>query len=498
MEALHNLLSQLNHAEIEILRNYLTCFDSREGEQKTLQLAEFLLKSEKVPSMDECSRKIYGVPRDAKIEKLKQRLKNKILDAFLLDINLDRKDVMDDIDHAVVRINKKSAQFHQLLYSKGDLPLTLQLLDEIITLAKEYENYYALVDKLKLKKWIRGFRQGEKEYEKINKDIIFYERCYQAMNKAAEYYYALIIKSEFNTNHELVTFKNFLNNSISELQYEYKITKSAIVLYYLGWLQVALHNLNKEYQKARVECIKLNTIITKNKSVYRASRMGAVNDNLARCEMYLNNYKAAAKYAEQAQEMFLKNSTNYLISKEMEFYALFYDNQLKEAERVARFLQDMEFNRNSFKYSLYSFFMANVQFKAGNFPEALKILGVNHEISRDKGGWEIFLRVLRIMCYVEMQEPDLALSQIENLKKHIERNGKKIEVRERDKIILKILLMFSRTGFDYKNIPARLLDQLQLLNSDNATYRWECLTAELIPFHRWVIGKMDPKQQKLV
>src|SRR5687767_12858826 len=105
MKNIHSLIHNLQPSEIEIIRTSLKSYYSKdENDFKTLKLFDYLLKSRTtVPSPNECSLHIYGKPKDNTIDKLASRLKSKILDALTLDVNIERKGLLDEQDTQVLK-----------------------------------------------------------------------------------------------------------------------------------------------------------------------------------------------------------------------------------------------------------------------------------------------------------------------------------------------------------------------------------------------------------
>jgi hypothetical protein len=84
---------------------------------------------------------------------------------------------------------------------------------------------------------------------------------------------------------------------------------------------------------------------------------------------------------------------------------LFYSGDLRSAERV---LVDVVgepalLMAGDFRHSKYQYYYANILFKKGKFKEALKEISQQLGISKDKTGWEISVRVLAILCNMELE-----------------------------------------------------------------------------------------------
>src|SRR5687768_3143261 len=153
MDELHSLIHSLTSSEWQALQVFLTAFTPRDPERlKYLKLAKMLMQADEPPTSEACCLKIYGKEKEAKFKMLKSRLKDKILDLILTDISADKQKELDELDYMAIKIKKKSTQLHQLFFSKKRMPLLLHLLEEIITISKQYEYYAFTVEHLRLKK----------------------------------------------------------------------------------------------------------------------------------------------------------------------------------------------------------------------------------------------------------------------------------------------------------------------------------------------------------
>ena len=173
MENLYALVQCLTSAEWHSLQKYLTCFSTHNQAQlKQLQLAKLLREPDACPSHQTCCLKIYGVKKDARFDVLKSALKEKILDFLLTDISLDKQQELDKLDQAYIKIKKLSAQHKHLFHSKPRPALCYDLLDEIISLSKEYEYFSSVVEFLHKKRvdYI-SFKRGNKEFEEISHEL---------------------------------------------------------------------------------------------------------------------------------------------------------------------------------------------------------------------------------------------------------------------------------------------------------------------------------------
>ena len=515
MQDLHSLLHSFTYGEWASFQSYLTSFTAHDqGKLKYLQLAKILMNSETAPSHDACCISIYGAKNVHSFNELKSSFREKALDFLLTDISADKQKELDEADYAVIKIKKKSAQFQQLFYSKKRIPLLYPLLDEIIFLSKEYERYSLLVEHLRIKRNSIGWKKGEKEFAKINKEMENYEACSRMVNKAEYYYYELMMKSDPSGKQSDQKLKSFFEKATVELDAYYEQTKSALIKYHNEFLKLGYSIHVKNYLKARSICLKLLEVVRNNKSVYRRQRIGVVYDNLSRCDFYLGNFEQAAEFATEAQKHFKLNSENYCIALEQEFYALFAMNNYEKAVDIANKMISNAPSKElgEFRFSKYNYLLANALFKQRRFNEVLDLLSQNRELSKDKTGWEVGARTLTIMTLIEMLKLDEAGLAVHSLKQFYKRldskiinisetnspdgeiaaseNEKETSIRSRDKKILNLLLIAERAGFMFSTLNGNTNKYAKALASE---FPWEPFTHELIPFHEWFAKKMKNK-----
>lgn len=498
MEGIYGLIQCLSSREWESLQQFLTCFSTHandEGGPKQLQLAKILRSDTECPSEKRCCLKVYGVKAHLRFEMLKSRLKDKVLDFLLTDISSDKKRELDEADFAIIKMKKKSAQFQHLFYSKKRTPLLFGLLEDIITLAKEYEQYSLLVDHLRLKKAMISWKRGKKYFEKANEEMEKYWEYNFMVNKAEHYYYELMLFGEYSNNSSHEAMSEFFEKADAELKIFYDKTSSPLIKYHHKFLELGFYWHHKNYSQAQSICAELLGVVRTNKSVYRRQRVGIVYDHLSRCKYYLGNFEEAVECAKEAQIHFNPGSENFCIALEQEFYALFAMKKYTESIVVANKMMASATRKElgESRFSKYNYLLANALFKQAKYKEASQLLSQERGLSKDKTGWEIGARVLTIMTHVETLKLNEASSSIESLRKFIAYTNKKTPVSLRDKTILELLIGAERKGFMFSQLNSKTQDHISSLSSASETLRWEPFTHELIPFHEWFAEKMKGK-----
>jgi len=493
MNKIHYLLSRLSSPQLKMFRDYLHYFSVRKDpDTQLMRLADLLLQSqEEVPSLEDCSRVIYGSMNYNGIQKLKSRLQKKVENLMLMDTGTEKRDTgLDELDKYIIIIRRKVALFHILLLSGTDSSsfLTSEM-EDIIRLSKKYELYSILVEQLKYKKWMLGLREGEKVLIEIGKQIAFYQRCDEALAKAVDCYYLAVIRNVHHSKSNQESLQKFLKKNIAFLQGEIKVTGSAMVQYYTKQLEAMYYDGLNKVERAQEAAIEMLKIIQGNKSVYRKQRLAIAYIYLSNCDIRMGIYDQAIAYAISAKKLCARNSVNYYASIDYEFLARLYDGDWTHCQRLSQeLLRSVKKEIGDFSFAKYLFYQASVYYMNHKYKEALRLLNYKLQLSKDKQGWDVSIRILKIQTLVDMGMLDEASTQVLGLLKHVERSFFETEMKPREKLILKTLRLLEHEGFSGQRVKTKLEKSLELLRQ-NENYKWEPLSSELYPFENWLMAR---------
>lgn len=488
-----NFIQGLSALEIRLVEDHLNktqaLFDNHKDGLMEIRLFKYIVANKKENITDEM---IFAETGAKRISDLKNNLFSKVLESLTLDKYITNTSLFNENESIYFVLKKKllACRISIRSISEGKTETIDELLNDVIAKARDFEMYEILVEALHVKKYFRGIRSGLQEFEKINTELQFYEYCHKASVNANDSYYRLILNNEFIKTLSSSEADKHLVSSIREMEQDYKKTKSEQINYYLHILRFALCERQKDYESAIGYCNKLITILKKNKSIYRNERMGFIYTNLSQYKTFLGRYSDAWKDARKSQSYYLEDSFNQAVSKEQEFYTNFYNEDFRQANVCLNsILNHSSIDTGEFRKSKFIYYQACVSFAEKNYTGALRLLNESLEIEKDKTRWNISLRILSIMIYIEKDKFDEAVASLESLRKYIERTGKTNEVSERNILIVKLLRELEKNGFKLDAANANASKMLKQLSEKDGPASWEHYSAELIKFHKWLTGR---------
>ncbi len=421
------------------------------------------------------------------------RIKEKLFSSILDDENIHRPGSYTACTRAIIEVRKNTmiAKLFPSLTFEGNL---IAFLDKNIAKAKKFELFDELIELLHYKKQFVSSRYGVIQAAQIYKEIEYYTGSRDAVLVAFKH------ESRFNglyNSQSHITEDQFnLKSAIAELKSWSKKFKSTFLEYHIYNYEIKLHLFEHHFEKAEeildalFEFRKKNSHIL-NGGVINSIEMLAIGVKLQNCK-----FRESLLLISKAKNSHGLSLLSIMIITLFEFYNLFYQGNYDSSRIVSEklLLDSTLFQSNYFK-NLFKVIKSVLFLLDHNYHESNKLLTDLPEFEKDKAGWNLGVRLLRIMNYIEMDKLDTAELQIESMRKHIERTEKSgIKVRKRDKTILKILIELVKQDFSFKKTMLKKADLFTLLGSTEFDYCWEMMKHEMIVFHVWFKAKAEGKE----
>lgn len=420
---------------------------------------------------------------------LKSRALDQITDILISDYHIHNKGNFSTQDQILLRLKKKIllARIISKSLNQNKFGPFKTFLNILIREAEKNELYEILIEALLLKKYYFALKEGAREFQKIEKKITHIEWCQKRMHYAGDCYFKIIINNNLLKFKNEKQFHNYILRAIRLLKQDYKKYKSQQINYYLHIILMFYYEKQKKYILAAKYSKILFSIVKNSPVLYRVERLGFALDNLSQYKGFTENYNDAARYAKEAQKYYLENSNNYLISKEQEFHIFFYHKKYDKANACMQELLNHKLvDSGQFSQSKYIYFQASLLFAQSKFKEALTLLNKSLEIEKEKSRWNISLRILNIMIFIESNKINEASRKLESLRKYVQRHQKDAEIKQRDILIVKTLRELEKEGFNYNGGNKIISKMLKELSQKNKPTSWEHYSPELIPFHEWL------------
>ena len=364
--------------------------------------------------------------------------------------------------------------------------------NNIIVQAQEFELYGTLLDAMNAKQRYLGYRYGKDIQRKLNIEIEYYENVRNISLKARQLFNDMIASISFSVSS--IEYETELANTISILQKYYEQTQSATIQYYFLLLQTEQNQNRNDFQSAQKILFQVKVFLESNVAIYTKIRIGAALINISNNYLFMFNFDKSIFYAHEALNFFVENEVNAAVTKEIEFYSLFYSNKIDKSE----ILIEDSFHasrklKTPFVYSKSAYLFACIKTFRKEIDQSNELLKEVHEIEKDKEGWGIGVRILSVMNAIEIENFEKADREIEKLKRHIAKTVVDKIIRRRNLIIHDIFIQLMNMSYDFKKVYKSKQRLFNLLESNHADCRWKIKSPELLLFHEWFRSKMEER-----
>lgn len=284
-----------------------------------------------------------------------------------------------------------------------------------------------------------------------------------------------------------------MNKAIKSTQKKVFASQSDMARYFYYILELTYLEKIQQYKQATQVVNKYIQLIQNSKAVYRKARLASAFHYASTLYIYDGKYANAARFAQAAKEHNAIFSQNYIQACNSLFHALFYAQKYKAVQKQISEMIHAQTSINSLSLATYAFYQSCLFFQQKKFSKCKLSLLKNTELNKDKTGWDWQLRVLLILCYIELNEYEEAGKAIIALKQlywRVQKGG--IEINNRQKRILQILLKIQAADFQFKKIKTDLHKQRLLITVRNA---WQPLSPELVRFDTWLKEKISTRRK---
>lgn len=484
------IIGRLKPYEAETIDNYLSAFGRGKSGKDNKSLEAFrILNENRQISYDSLRSMISPELNKYSFNKFLARLRDKIFDALLLDLNITRKNSYSDWFRARQEATKNWVLIVNLL-GRGNEASAIQLLNDHIKQCRQYELYDLLSSALRIKLNIDSLRKGPKAYNAIIRDVEKSEKCRDANNKAIEWQtrFYMVADRQANQNEQI----GILMEALSELQELFNETKTAEVGRFMYTFSMEYHQALGDYQAVKDSGNKLIELIHNKPALKSPIRLASAYANMAFNDILLHDFDAALNHIDLSKEGVHEGSYNYAVVITLQAQAEYFKGDFDVSRKtIDGILSSASMTVAPFEKSKLQYLKGCILFNKQKYFKAYNIFNSDYTLMEsDPDGWNIGVRIMCILCLIEMQLNDLADLSIESFRKHISRTNNERNYKPRDKAILKILRGLERNSFDFGLTYFNNQELFATLQSDDPEYTWKIKSHEHIVFQEWFNAKL--------
>jgi len=194
--------------------------------------------------------------------------------------------------------------------------------------------------------------------------------------------------------------------------------------YYL--LKMEFNYLKDDLEEEENTALSLLELMQKDKSVFSPSRISYVYNSLCNSMYASVNFSRAYNYIQKSIQWSKdQGSINYVLALQQQINSIFFLGKYNQADLFLDELMSLEIIQ---KYPYYNtklmFQRAMIFFGSKRFADAKDHLTNLKEIEKDKEGWNVWIRIMRILCSIELLKLNLIDYDVENFRKYLQRISK--------------------------------------------------------------------------
>lgn len=483
-----DVIRVLKGSEAELAKKHLKAYETNHtaNRGKMFQLYKYI-KIKHIEDYNKLKKKISPNSTDDSFNKLIRRTTDRIQESLIIDVNIRRKGAYNDVFRMKFFIRKQLIE-GQILMGRGLKERPLHLFDNSIRYAKKYELYDELLEALYFKQILSSNIIGIRDFKRIDSKIEFYENCRTLLRKARHTRNLYDIGNFSKSNTKSVS-KSF-ETKVEKLKQYYEETGSANILSYYYLLKIEIErskNNNREVAHLVRDFIELLKV---SPAIFSNERIAYLSSELASTELTLLKFETALEEVDNSFNWMKNKGLMYVISciRRLNILMLLCEFE-KIKNEVDRLTKLPVVKKHPYHFAIITYYKAICDFGLSNFKETFNTISDKIEIEKDKEGWNVWIRIMRILCSIELLKLNMIDYDVESFRKYIQRVDKQYTVRERDKLVLVVLIELDKQSYDFEATAIEKEEELTKLRSTNKKYAWNPDSPELILFHEWFEAK---------
>lgn len=482
-ERLLSIVNGMKPDEIKTARNYIVFGHQDKFKGAPALLLDFVLQNKNV-TYELASEHLGNISRSA-FDTIIIRLKERLNYCLVSEFNTMREGAYSEKYKAFFLCKDYLKMIH-VLVRRGATQEAYSKILIVIECAEKYEWYESLIEAYYLMLEYYSLVSEYGTFEEIENRIPYFEYCRKSVIKSKMLYDDLMNTNKVTTEGNSIQQYQKTVEHISNL---YSKTKSGLILYQLLKIEINKLLQDQQYIEAERKSQELLNHVSNTPSVKQPLTIAVATLHIAECLLMQQCFEESLNYVISARVNLSKNSINYGESLELEFYCLLYLGKAEEAELVMNEL----LNQSNYAVTLYHrnrryFLLSCALFAQGKYNEAYDILSDIGYLTRDKAGWNIGIRIYKILLVKLNNDSIKSEYIISQWQREFNSLRKHSTFSKRDAEIFRLLKNLSRSQEAWSRFIKAEANTIDLLVNDD-TISWKPGSHEVINVATWLKSK---------
>ncbi|MBL1144986.1 MAG: hypothetical protein HND54_08620 [Bacteroidetes bacterium] len=485
-----DLIEALYKSERVIARKFIQAFTSNLTVNSDKQLLVFdTLVSKPSISYLNLKSKIAPNTTSKSFDALLKRLTEKIRESLIMDLNIFRIDDYSKVFKKKFQIGKALIQA-RILYSRGLVDNSNRLYDMVIRHSIKFELYDELIDALRFKLTIALGPNQLKEYQRIRGLIKKYEQERDNLNDIRylihQYSAESSLKSEKGSMTQKIEKTLVAINQIASKSFSSN-TKSVQLL-----MQIEYLGVKNETSLLFIKGNELLKLLEANVAVHSKNRIIYLSNELAKATLMKYEFAKSLKYSFKSKNLFgQQRNINYITTiMNILKVRILSKNYAKGFSDASELHNSKLIEKYAIEKSILVYNYSILNFGEKNYRTSFQQLNELKIIEKDKEGWNVWIRIMRILCSIELLRLNKVDYDIESFRKYIERISKAGNINARVQLILKVLTELDRCNYNFRLVAQKRRLELENLKNTTGKYKWDIKSPEMILFHDWFEARL--------
>ncbi len=478
------LVRCLRKTELVYLKRYLY-ITSPAKNQLALKLVKLILTTPGPITEKEAAEHLYGAPPDSRMSHLKKRIRNAVFKTFLLQ-------EPEQVFHSAYSQNLFRSMLNVLnIEVIGTRGLRIDLLQNLIKEAKLFAEqndhlvFYALLasKECDIQPSVPYDYTGELFINDISKALDDYK--IYAISKV--FYGELLLKLRYKKSwsKEELSLLNMRKVELDQLSLisgsvHFKMIYNAYSTYYS--IHIKDYEQAEEYVNVLIETISQN----KSKTIKDIERVALALS--VKIKVHKSKYNEAIELVNQLLDTYrTKTLYDHLICLELKLVVLINNASIIPAmELIDEIKMHPYYLKNRLFIGHVQLYQSTLLFLQNKKKESVVLLRQNSNLSEDKEGWFLGIKILDIIIALDDKDIDSVDYQYKATRAQLQRYPNANAARL--KLILKIVQAFIKTR-NHSLAAAMAEAELRLLYAGQNEFYWDPYGFETIRFDTWYLSK---------